>query len=204
MTDKYGYIGIETLLNFCENTKDHAVTPNDFMRLPRIASGAVNKEAVIALLEQLAAEEKAMWDRTDDAQAFGAYTALEGAVENVEAMKIDQPERKTDEWCVDCKEYDHERHCCPRFNRVIRETVDEVKDNQWMPCSERLPESDGVYLVYAPDYRGGSSSAKEWHNGIMFAKFKHGKWSVEVGYYNRPGCVRAWMPMPDPWKGDKE
>ena len=84
MSDRYGYIGIETLLNFCENTTDHAVTPNDFMRLPRITSGAVNKEAVIALLEHLAAEEKAMWDRTNDEQAFGAYTALESAVEKVE------------------------------------------------------------------------------------------------------------------------
>ena len=34
--DKYGYIGIETLLNFCENSKDHAVTPNDFMRMKRV------------------------------------------------------------------------------------------------------------------------------------------------------------------------
>ena len=31
-----------------------------------------------------------------------------------------------DEWCTDCKEYDNERHCCPRWNRVIRETVKEV------------------------------------------------------------------------------
>ena len=36
MRDKYGYIGIETLLNFCENSKDHAVTPNDFMRMNRV------------------------------------------------------------------------------------------------------------------------------------------------------------------------
>ena len=36
MSDKYGYIGIETLLNFCENSKDHAVTPNDFMRMNRL------------------------------------------------------------------------------------------------------------------------------------------------------------------------
>ena len=36
MSDKYGYIAIETLLNYCENTKDHAVTPNDFMRMNRV------------------------------------------------------------------------------------------------------------------------------------------------------------------------
>ena len=34
--DRYGYIGIETLLNFCENSKDHSVTPNDFMRMKRV------------------------------------------------------------------------------------------------------------------------------------------------------------------------
>ena len=34
--------------------------------------------------------------------------------------------RVWDEWCTGCKEYDHERHCCPRFNRVIRTTLDEV------------------------------------------------------------------------------
>lgn len=36
MKDKYGYIGIETLLNFCQNSKDHSVTPNDFMRMKRV------------------------------------------------------------------------------------------------------------------------------------------------------------------------
>ncbi len=32
-----------------------------------------------------------------------------------------------DEWCTGCREYDHEKHCCPRFNRVIRETIEEMK-----------------------------------------------------------------------------
>lgn len=36
MSDRYGYIAIETLLNFCENSKYHAVTPNDFMRMARV------------------------------------------------------------------------------------------------------------------------------------------------------------------------
>ena len=32
-----------------------------------------------------------------------------------------------DEWCTECKEYDKEKHCCPRWNKVIRKTVEEVK-----------------------------------------------------------------------------
>ena len=75
----------------------------------------------------------------------------------------------------------------------------EQRKGKWIPCSERLPE-DGIYLVYAPDYQGGSSSAKEWHDGVMFSKYKNGKWSIEHGYYSRPNCVIAWMPLPEPWE----
>ena len=31
-----------------------------------------------------------------------------------------------DEWCYDCKEFDPERHCCPRWNKVIRQTVNDI------------------------------------------------------------------------------
>ena len=37
MADRYGYIGIETLLNFCEKSKDHSITPNDIMMLKRVS-----------------------------------------------------------------------------------------------------------------------------------------------------------------------
>lgn len=37
---------------------------------------------------------------------------------------------KFDEWCTDCKEYDHERHCCPRFNQVIWTTLQEVQERK--------------------------------------------------------------------------
>ena len=39
-------------------------------------------------------------------------------------------QQDTDEWCTDCKEYDHERHCCPRWNRVIRTTLKDMKEEQ--------------------------------------------------------------------------
>lgn len=43
------------------------------------------------------------------------------------ALPSAQPEPHYDEWCTDCKEYDSERHCCPRFNRVIRETLKDAQ-----------------------------------------------------------------------------
>ena len=55
-------------------------------------------------------------------------------------------EAKTDEWCDGCSEYDQERHCCPRFNRVIRKTVEEVKAN-FSPKTGRWIMKEGIYGV---------------------------------------------------------
>lgn len=40
-----------------------------------------------------------------------------------------ESELNFDEWCTDCKEYDHEKHCCPRFNRVIQNALEEMNEN---------------------------------------------------------------------------
>lgn len=32
------------------------------------------------------------------------------------------------EWCHDCKEYDQEAHCCHRWTKVIRKTVEELEE----------------------------------------------------------------------------
>lgn len=94
----------------------------------------------------------------------------------------------------------------------VKEIIDEIestpsaeKVGKWIPVDERLPKKEGHYLVYAPYYSGGSSTGKENHDGVMFSKFKNGKWSIEHGYYKRPNCVQAWMPLPVPCKaGDAE
>jgi len=53
-----------------------------------------------------------------------------------------QPEQHLDEWCVDCKEYDKEKHFCPRWNRVIRQTLldaqPEHKTGRWIPDDSEL------------------------------------------------------------------
>ena len=36
-------------------------------------------------------------------------------------------EQESSAWCTDCKEYDQDEHCCHRFSKVIRDTVEEMK-----------------------------------------------------------------------------
>ena len=55
---------------------------------------------------------------------------------------------------------------------------------KWIPCSEKLPEDDGYYLVSL----GGGDIEVEWYDKTGW------------GYFD----VIAWMPLPDPWKGESE
>ena len=41
-----------------------------------------------------------------------------------------EQEPKSYQWCTDCKEYDQEKHCCHRWSKVIRGTVEEIKQEQ--------------------------------------------------------------------------
>ena len=45
----------------------------------------------------------------------------------IDALEEVEAHRDTFEWCNGCKEYDNERHCCPRWSKHIRDTVEETK-----------------------------------------------------------------------------
>ena len=51
-----------------------------------------------------------------------------------------------DEWCTDCKEYDKEKHHCPRFNRVIREALNDA--------GPRKPGHWEIYIISMFDGEG--------------------------------------------------
>lgn len=121
-------------------------------------------------------------------------------------MPSAQPEYKLDEWCEDCKEYDHERHCCPRFNRVIRETLEEIQAEQkpeqrWIPVTERLPE-EGRYVLITKEPFKIKGYEREVIKAERSADPRSGKiewWSPEFGTLTN-NAVLAWMPLPEPYK----
>lgn len=51
------------------------------------------------------------------------YTTAIIAADIDTLVKLPSAQPDLDEWCTDCKEYDKEKHCCPRFNRVIWEAL---------------------------------------------------------------------------------
>jgi hypothetical protein len=49
-------------------------------------------------------------------------------------MGLPSAEEESFEWCTDCKEYDQEAHCCHRWSKMIRKTVEEMKIVRCKDC----------------------------------------------------------------------
>ncbi len=52
------------------------------------------------------------------------------AINAIKHGRVLEQEPKSFQWCTDCKEYDQEKHCCHRWSKVIRDTVEEMKQEQ--------------------------------------------------------------------------
>ena len=74
-------------------------------------------------------------------------------------------------------------------------------ESRWIPCSERLPVSDGIYIV--DDYRHG----KHWIHTVGYMKRsnswceQHGiYYDDKYGRYDKQEDIIAWMPLPEPYR----
>ena len=120
---------------------------------------SISRQAAIEAL----GEEPMVWDEDADYELGqrSQWKADKLAIESVSPER----EAKLNEWCTDCKEYDQDRHCCPRWNRVIRNTVEELRaehakeapqrmHGRWI---ERIEDMDGMKLQIMRCSECGSS-----------------------------------------------
>lgn len=123
--------------------------------------------------------------------------ALAAVRDRISELPPAQPEEiALHESCTDCPLYDKDRYRCPRFNKVIPETLRELQlaqsEQRWIPVSERLPEEDGKYMVTIHGYGWNG----ETFTSVSVAECIGKRWVGNNG-------VIAWMPLPEPYKPNK-
>ena len=71
-----------------------------------------------------------------------------------------------------------------------------VPHGEWIPCSERLPDKSGKYIVTEKHFSIDDAKHNGWYQTVVDeAIFSNDKWGrakfIEV---------LAWMPLPDPYE----
>ena len=71
-------------------------------------------------------------------------------------------------------------------------------EQRWIPCSERFPEDECDVLAC----RENGSIEKMHYNPILTTRYPKGFSITEGAFSWRQDNVAAWMPLPEPWKGE--
>ena len=78
---------------------------------------------------------------------------------------------------------------------TIAELEQELDKHRWIPVEERLPDKTDIYLITFGKY--------ETARAVIASHYLDGEWlSLDHGYVF--GTVKAWTPMPEPYKGGEE
>ncbi|MGE9943043.1 DUF551 domain-containing protein [Bariatricus sp. SGI.161] len=82
------------------------------------------------------------------------------------------------------------KECFP-IDLIIECIEEQPKVGEWIPCSERLPNESGTYIVNAIE------------NSIVHVTFA--KWMTRMKKWNLSGSrsywkVSAWQPLPEPYQ----
>lgn len=113
-----------------------------------------------------------------------------------------------------CNVYERVKHMCPDGGEWARqitegfcEDIDEqptIEPQKWNPCSKRLPNikenhASEPCIVYCENGAYGFAELEENIFGQV-------GWDCERedDYHEPLGNVIAWMPLPEPWKGEEE
>lgn len=74
-------------------------------------------------------------------------------------------------------------------------SLEKAMQERWIPCSEKLPNESGTYII----------SANDGHiNHVSFTK-----WMPRFSTWALSGCrsywkVKAWMPLPEPYRPEED
>ena len=101
---------------------------------------------------------------------------------------------------------------CEDLARIIND-MPTIEPQKWISCDKRLPEEETDVLV-TRTFLGCKDGSHRWNNHIPpktyveVAQYFNGEWTALSDEYkvarNRHTDPVAWMPLPEPYKGEEE
>ena len=127
---------------------------------------------------------------------WNSQNVAAGIIKAIEIVKQEAEQyEECYKYCRDCEAYNKEKHHCPKFCKVIKETVKEIEDNHngWIPCSEQLPDYGESVLV----------SFNQARQPLIATFYGNDTWKMLQGVnglIDITNEVIAWQPLPQPYQ----
>jgi hypothetical protein len=78
---------------------------------------------------------------------------------------------------------------------MMKDLINEQTEQQWIPCSERLPEHGGRYLISVLDGINRRTTVAPY-----LPRCKAWTMTGRMAYWK----VIAWMPLPEPYREEEQ
>lgn len=120
---------------------------------------------------------------------------------NAEAIKMIQNDIKL-----------HHDYLSGEYRKALRMAIKALEAQEWIPCSERLPEEDVEVLI---SYRYKEGEGDTSHTDIDITTYgqmyfggnkvgDHKHWRAPFEYFESNYEVVAWMPLPECYRGEND
>lgn len=92
----------------------------------------------------------------------------------------------------------------PCKNCVIQQIMNEyaeIKEDDWIPCSKKMPKEDGRYLVtFKHDTEVYLVGYGTCQRTVFRHPIGHGWYNLQTADYYAEDSIIAWRPLPEPYK----
>ena len=102
--------------------------------------------------------------------------------------------------CAGNEEYNKGWNACNKYwcNTIKRQP----KVGEWIPCSERLPEEYGSYLVAWKPLMMFDRMHQHYYEIVEFDPDDEALWIGNIEQAHGKYEIIAWQPLPEPYKGE--
>jgi len=90
-----------------------------------------------------------------------------------------------------------------KYIEALKNLPSAQPETQWIPCSERMPEIDETVLITIKEKYDGDKEY-HYHTDVADHLINDGWLTFNDWDEGQEIHIIAWMPLPEPWKGEEK